>query len=826
MKRIIVTCLIGITTLTTTALILPVLPQGSYAQTSNSQAEKLEQLIERAFQQIGQYKYQESIETFKQALAIAIKIKDRENEALAYVGLGGVYSDIGQPQKALEYYEKALPITQEVGDRSGEATTLNNIGVVYSNIGKPQKALEYYEKALPILQEVGDRSVEATTLNNIGAVYRQIGQLQKALEFFEKALPITQEVGDRSGEATIFNNIGAVYDNISEPQKALEYYEKALLISEEVGDRSGETATLNNIGGVYSSIGKPQKALEYYEKALPITQEVENRSVEATTLNNIGLVYSQIGKPQKALEYYEKALPIIQEVSDRSSLATTLSNIGVVYRDSNQPEKAIDHWEKSVKITLEIRGSLKKENRPTFLEYNKNTPIALIDLLIDQNQPEAAWKWYNLATTFDLADYTRLINAKVKNSEAQKLINQWEQNYQRLQALYSEIEDGTTTQLSQQIKQLQAETNQLAEDITQKYPEVAELFEFEPKDIDKLKANIAPGTVVIQPALLTGLKNIPDSIAIFLVTRDKATLVKKLPIDAKEFDSILTEYRSQLEYPNADDYATNQEKLYDYLIRPMETEIAAYSPKRLAIIATGKLRYIPFETLYDNQTDQYLIAKYPIHYLTRISATRQEQQGPTNSQKVLAFGNPQPTKINLRGAEDEAKIIAENLSGKSLIREKATLSSFENESPGFPLVHLATHGCFQKGGCPTVGLEENTILFANNKTFNIANAARLGLENTDLIVLSACQTAMKADSNGEEIAGVAYLFERAGADAVIASLWNAEDGTTKDIMVKFYDNLKQGMTKVEALRQAKLSYARSDVSPFYWSPLILIGDGE
>ena len=117
-------------------------------------------------------------------------------------------------------------------------------------------------------------------------------------------------------------------------------------------------------------------------------------------------------------------------------------------------------------------------------------------------------------------------------------------------------------------------------------------------------------------------------------------------------------------------------------------------------------------------------------------------------------------------------------------------------------------------------------MFANNKTFNIANAGRLGLENTELIVLSACQTAMEADSNGEEIAGVAYLFERAGADAVIASLWNAEDGTTKDIMVKFYDNLKQGMTKVEALRQAKLSYAMENVSPFYWSPLILIGDGE
>ena len=175
MKRIIVTCLIGITTLTTTALILPVLPQDSYAQISNSQVEKLEQLIKTAQQQIGQYKYQESIKTLQEALAIAIKIKDRKYEAMANLGIGYVYSDIGQPQQALEFYEKALPMWQEVGDRSLEATTLNNIGGVYSQIGQPQKALEYYEKALLISEEEGDRSQEATTLSNIGLVYSDIG---------------------------------------------------------------------------------------------------------------------------------------------------------------------------------------------------------------------------------------------------------------------------------------------------------------------------------------------------------------------------------------------------------------------------------------------------------------------------------------------------------------------------------------------------------------------------------------------------------------------------------------------------------------------------
>ena len=742
---------------------------------------------------------------------------------------------MGQPQKGLEYYQQALPITREVKNRSREGTTLNNIGVVYSDMGQPQKGLEYYQQALTISQEVSDRSGVANTINNIGGVYHKIGKPQKALEYYQDALVISREVSDRFGEATYLNNIGRVYHKIGKPQKALEYYEQALPISQEISDRSGEANTLNNIGVVYKDKDQPQKALEYYQKALPISQEVDDRFGVGVILSNIGRVYYKIGQPQRALEYYQKALPISQEVGNRYGVAKTLNNIAYVYRDTNQPEKAIKNWEYSLTMILEMRAGLKKENRKAFLadEDNEGAAIALIDLLIEQNKPDAAWEWYNLATTFELADYTRLIDAKVKNPEAQKLINQWQQNNQQLQLLYSKVEDGASTQLSQQstqlsqqINQLQAETNQLAADITEKYPEVAELFEFKPEDINKLKANIAPGTVVIQPALLTGITDVPDSIAIFLVTRDKPTLVKKVPIDTKEFDDILTEYRAQLENPNADLYGINQEKLYDYLIRPMSAEITAYSPKQLAIIATGKLRYIPFETLYDNQTDQYLLEKYPIHYLTRISGTRKQEQKNTQSMKVLAFGNPTPTKKNLPSAETEAKIIAEKLSSKHFIREEATLSRFKNESPGFPLVHLATHGCFQKDDCTNVGLKANNILFANGETLDIKDAALLGLENTNLIVLSACQTAMKADSNGEEIAGVAYLFERAGADAVIASLWNAGDEKTKDIMVKFYENLQQGMTKVEALRQAKLSYVREYVSPFYWSPLILIGEGK
>ncbi|MFO7092704.1 hypothetical protein B9R42_27730, partial [Arthrospira platensis PCC 7345] len=172
------------------------------------------------------------------------------------------------------------------------------------------------------------------------------------------------------------------------------------------------------------------------------------------------------------------------------------------------------------------------------------------------------------------------------------------QNHQRLQFLYAQVDQDWTPQLSQQINQLQAENSQLAEDISRQYPPVAELFETTPQDIQTLRANIAPGTLVIQPVLLTNIRNVQDKIGIFLVSRDQATLVRTIPINPTEFDAILTEYRAQIQNPNSDNYAGNQELLYDYLIRPVEADIAAYSPEKIAIIATGKLRYIPWETFY------------------------------------------------------------------------------------------------------------------------------------------------------------------------------------------------------------------------------------
>ncbi|QEI42976.1 Regulatory protein AfsR [Dolichospermum sp. UHCC 0315A] len=727
-------------------------------------------------------------------------------------------------RQAIKKWEEALSLYRLLDDKKGQAISLNNIGEVYKDLGEKQKALKYFNEARLLYIAEGDKKGQASVLNNIGEVYSALGKKQDALKYYKEALHLSRAEGDKKREATSLNNIGRIYSALEKKQDALYYYKLALLLRRAESDKKGEAISLNNIGGIYSALREKEEALKYYKQALPLRRAEGDKKGEANTLNNIGGVYSALGEKQKALESYNEALLLRRTIGDKYGEATTLNNIGAVYRDTKQPNEAIKYLEQSVTITLQIRSSLDRENRKTFLESKLGRAVALIDLLIDQNQPERAFEWANLATVADLADYSRLVNAKVADPEVQKAIDQWNQKNLQLESLRKQLSQKVSQKLSQEVNQLQTELNKKAEEIRNRSVEVAELFETKPTDIAQLRANIPAGTTVIQPVLLIKKKNVPNTIPLFLLTKDKLKAIK-IPIDPAKFDSLLTNTYTSLTNRYTTNYLNSLQPLYDLLIRPIETEIAATKPKQISIIATGKLRYIPFEALHNG--NEYLIEKYPISYLTRLSSRSLQTKPSTSNQKILAVGNPIPRPpLALKGAEDEVKSIIPIFPGTQIfIKSQATLANFKSQIPRFSLLHLATHGCFQKGGCKKLGLKENTLLFADTK-FNIQDAALLGLKNVDLITLSGCQTALKADSNGTEISGLAYLFERAGSKAVIASLWSAADEETKEIMVQFYQNLQKGMRKDEALRQAKLSQINNNVHPYFWSPFVLIGDGR
>lgn len=154
----------------------------------------------------------------------------------------------------------------------------------------------------------------------------------------------------------------------------------------------------------------------------------------------------------------------------------------------------------------------------------------------------------------------------------------------------------------------------------------------------------------------------------------------------------------------------------------------------------------------------------------------------------------------------------------------------------YTIVHLATHAEFVPGSP-----EDSFILFGNGDRVTLRDMASWTLRNVDLVVLSACKTAVGAElGNGEEILGFGYQIQRTGAREAIASLWAVDDGGTQVLMNAFYTALEQpNITKAEALRQAQIALitgtypaldadnpsARLFNRPYYWAPFILIGNG-
>ncbi|MEG4586798.1 tetratricopeptide repeat protein [Microcoleus sp. MOSTC5] len=120
-------------------LTVPMMVQPSWAQSQNSQVEKLKQLIEQVKQQERQGQARQAIETWQQILAIARQFKEKKSEAIALNAIALNYNSISQPQEALKYYNQALPIWWEVSDHAGEATTLSNIDAVNNRSQPPSR---------------------------------------------------------------------------------------------------------------------------------------------------------------------------------------------------------------------------------------------------------------------------------------------------------------------------------------------------------------------------------------------------------------------------------------------------------------------------------------------------------------------------------------------------------------------------------------------------------------------------------------------------------------------------------------------------------------
>lgn len=270
--------------------------------------------------------------------------------------------------------------------------------------------------------------------------------------------------------------------------------------------------------------------------------------------------------------------------------------------------------------------------------------------------------------------------------------------------------------------------------------------------------------------------------------------------DAAKFRTEITKITSR---PRT--YLPPAQKMYQWLVAPLENDLKARGIKNLVFIMDTGLRSLPLAALHDGQG--FLVENYSVGLMPSLSLTDTRYEDIRNSQ-VLAMGASEfPNHKSLAAVPVELSTITPNLwPGKSFLNEAFTLSNLKLQryQQPFGIIHLATHAVFKPGE------SSDSYIQLWDTQLRLNQMRELGWNDppVQLLVLSACKT---AQGNEEAELGFAGLSVQAGVKSALASLWFVSDEGAMALMTDFYKELKQAPIKAEALRQAQIAMLKGQV---------------
>jgi CHAT domain-containing protein/Flp pilus assembly protein TadD len=784
--------------------------------------------------------YRGAIAYYEQALPLFQTIEDRQGQASVLSSLGIAYKSLSDYREAIAYYEQALPLFQATENRQGQASVLSSLGIAHGSLSDYREEIAYYEQALPLFQAIEDRQGQASVLNNLGIAHGSLSDYRRAIAYLEQALPLVQAIEDRQGQASVLNNLGLAYKSLSDYRRAIAYLEQALPLFQAIEDRQGQASVLTNLGGAYGALSDYRKEITYLEQALLLFQAIEDRRGQASTLMNLGVAYGALSDYRGAIAYYEQALPLFQAIEDRSGESTLLNGFGILLARQDQPELAIAFYKASVNLRESIRADLQElpeDIQASYTESISESYRELVRLLLEQDRVLEAQQVLELLRVQEIDEYLRDMRGNDQTAEGLDL---WEAE-QQLLALYMEmVEAGQGFDAFLNRPEVQAFTQQLQRNARGQNlnPETLARLQNDLKQLDN--------AVLLYPLILE------DRLELVLVTPEGLTR-ETVAIDRVQLNQLIATFRTDItgRKPEVEQSA---QQLYDLLIRPLEPYLG--ETQTILYAADGQLRYVPLAALHDGE--QWLAQRFNVNLITAASLTdwgRSQSADLSVLAGAFSEGNYQVVVgdrtfnfdgLKFAGLEVE-RIATDIPATKAYFNEDFSRVAVESQLGNHSIVHFATHAEFVVG-TP----HESFILFGNGDRVNLQDIANWSLSGVDLVVLSACQTAVSGElGQGEEILGFGYQIQRTGARAAIASLWYVNDGSTQVLMNAFYTALQNGYSPTEALRRAQQALIEGDLAllgediradfelitagsepsnstlshPYYWAPFILIGNG-
>jgi CHAT domain-containing protein/tetratricopeptide (TPR) repeat protein len=774
--------------------------------------------------------------------------------------LARAYRQLGEFKKAWNTSERAFDIANAAfGGESLELTApLEGLAKAYFALGFLDRCYQAAERAVTVLQTaLGDDRVEvAIARDRLGVALAEMGAYDRARELHTHALVVLRASDCKQEFARSLANAAATYLVTGDLTAARPLYEEALATARAAyGEGHEHTAAYSALLGDYwAKAGDDTQALRQYRQALAVKRAAlgELHPDIAYLLFKIGQVeYRQ--NPTVGREIVFQAIAILNVRVFRPHLFADIC--AFLARILAPSPAAIFFWKLAINDIESLRRHVARLDsvlERSFLLRNRDDFRALGEALIAHGRLPEAQHVLTMIKENELFNVAR-IDARKTRAPLTSLEAEWFQGGLRvLTRVHSSLAGGERASLRSRIVQAGKDLNAMLDEIVAGFGATHE----QSAHAQQLAAAAAmspasqippPGAALLQYLLMPDRRNM----SIILTTPGLQREFRAVLAEG-EINTLVYEMRESLQ-KRSNQFLPSAQRLYSILIAPLAEMLEAASAKTLIISLDGVLRYLPMGALHDGR--RFLIERFALARETQAVTTPARK---SSGKRAAGLGVSRPLDGHqvLVGVRDELAAVIRTarrrrggvLPGIIRLDRAFTAGALARAlSAKYSVIHVASHFVFS-----AAREASSYLLLGDGSKLTLAEFGDLRFDAIDLVVLSACNTAVGGghSQNGREIEGLGALVRHQGANQVLATLWPVADMTTASLMHAFYRNRYRAKLKpAEALRRAQLDLLRGAIDipantamralvdpdeeqtvakadtdhPFYWAPYILMG---
>ena len=786
----------------------------------------------------AQGRYEEAEPLYKRSLAIREKVLGPEHPdtAQSLNNLALLYVDQGRHGEAEPLYKRSLAIDEKAlgPEHPSTATSLNNLAELYQVQGRYGDAEQLFKRTMGILEKaLGPEHPDiATSLNNLAEIYRLGGRYKEAEPLLKRSLAIDEKAlgSENLSSANSFNKLAALYRDQGRYGESEPLYKRSLVIREKVlGPEHPDTATsLNNLATLYEAQGRYNQAEPLLKRALAINEKVwglEHTST-ATSLKNLALMYLALSKAPAA-ELFLQRLNLAQANWLRRELASQPRELR---------ESLINKQPDTIATTFALL-----DQHPAAVPLALETRLNRQGLLAEIERRQALLR-ASIPETLRLAERAAGIDQNL--SSITLLPAQREALRQQRQQLETQL-----YRLLPALKIDPVSNAQVATALKAAAPQglLVEFQKYRPYEKD------AKGT-----------PNWGTARYVALLLKPEGT-IRAIPLgEAKAIDEAV-KVALTATVKNEQRQTQALAVLSQRVFGPLQPHLSGVNV--LFLSPDAELNRVPFAALPSPaDPGRYLSEAFQLRILTtgrdlvRLQQPIQAAGGQTAGSNVL-MADPDygpitgtsstptlPSWLPLPYTRAEAEQIKGLLNVRQLFLGREATAARVLRSRGPRMLHIATHGYFQ----PEAVTQPNSQLQLENQEplqrtylalaganmpntnavddgrLTAAEATGMDLAGTELVTLSACDTARGEIRSGEGVYGLQRALTVAGARSTLLSLWRVGDQRTAVFMAEFYKRLKAGQPRADALRDTQAFFRKHPDSTYRdvyaWGGFQLTGD--